>query len=816
MFTDYLTDGFADMLGRPPSEWTFERLAKLASDFTGVRGCVYFAFGDNQHTPDEPDMVGYCGVAGAGEARRVTHLCHILQPRIFGKGQNFHQICRERGIIPDFALVGRDENLGNTPPHGARESFESTGMMMLSLLHRSMAEKNTAFRSSQVKFAASAQPPDMVGFVDIFFGCNFELAIFKGLSLSTTYALWPCTVQGCTEPDFISRMAAEHHLEVEHNLPPLYFMCQQEGCTQAYSSMAHIVRHERTHTEDRPFICGDCGIRTSTQSNLTIHARDRCTIALAQCAAPGCQTSGTAVEVYNHSMVDHDYCRGCESVLTYNSEAVSTYGTLTMRQQHICNAGPDIITYQGLKCTKTADCSFACGIPAQRTVHEARHEECEWLCGHLYPVAAHSGITQATKTQHAGVCPTIPTAERDRLVLHASGTMCGIGNPPCHHTLSNRTAARENHLASHHSCNRREGCQHRFPLRQNLLIGDTGQTSVKVPLQLEQELRVAHINDGCPSIGSTPTPVHLRSRRANPSAPISAPIPTPLATPVGNHTVPTLRLSERQRIKQLRATEIQESTSLGAAADRGATINLWKRKRGAFTIPSLPGPSLLQSVANLPVGSSEDENGDATPTRRFAAPRRSLLGTLDPNSQAVALLSSKRTAPAGESHDSSDDDVDLSPRYKAALAREVTAVTDAVLEESSDDDVDLRPRYKAALARRLPVITEDVAILEDLSNESATPRLLSEASIIPEKLAQVHVATASRPSGPFWTPQNPHVIAAPQIITDIDVPQTLLLPLSREFAVDVALPDVDRRTGVGRLQKDTEKGQLTLGSYFRR
>ncbi|KAK5688482.1 hypothetical protein LTS10_000460 [Elasticomyces elasticus] len=362
---DYLSPGFKDIFGRSISGCTLELFEYWVSDFEGVRGCVYFAFGKITQiiSEEELDMIGYAGVSTSGEHRKDSHLTHILLPSLFKKQQKLHRMCRERDITPSFIVVGQDTNLHHDFQELTRESIESTVIVMMGLVSK---ESN---RRVHYDVAKRLQPPDTA--TRIFLAGNCELSIMRApLVYNGTrnwYKVFPCIVPDCKE-EFISVSAAESHLATEHPLPPLYFVCPQPDCGRGFSQPSGLATHSEAHSTDLPYICGDCGVRYKQSSSLVRHQLYGCALLRADCGAPGCDEKGSTLDMSFHRMACHDYCLDCESVLTYDKHdlaAIGTvkqdfvaHGTVTLRQQHICTGNQGIIAYYGFKCTVSPDCSY--------------------------------------------------------------------------------------------------------------------------------------------------------------------------------------------------------------------------------------------------------------------------------------------------------------------------------------------------------------------------------------------------------------------------------------------------------------------------
>ncbi|KAF8251509.1 hypothetical protein K440DRAFT_463229, partial [Wilcoxina mikolae CBS 423.85] len=50
-------------------------------------------------------------------------------------------------------------------------------------------------------------------------------------------------------------------------------ICTVATCDMRFKRQEHLRRHERTHTDERPFVCDVCGKRFSRTDNLKSHRK---------------------------------------------------------------------------------------------------------------------------------------------------------------------------------------------------------------------------------------------------------------------------------------------------------------------------------------------------------------------------------------------------------------------------------------------------------------------------------------------------------------------------------------------------------------
>jgi KRAB domain-containing zinc finger protein len=49
------------------------------------------------------------------------------------------------------------------------------------------------------------------------------------------------------------------------------YRCEHEGCDQAFSQVSNLIRHQRIHTGEKPYVCDTCNKQFASGSNLKQH-----------------------------------------------------------------------------------------------------------------------------------------------------------------------------------------------------------------------------------------------------------------------------------------------------------------------------------------------------------------------------------------------------------------------------------------------------------------------------------------------------------------------------------------------------------------
>lgn len=69
------------------------------------------------------------------------------------------------------------------------------------------------------------------------------------------------------------------------------FPCEFEGCTFAFKYRSSLITHQRMHTQEKPYLCAECGYAASTKYSLTKHIRLHTGEKPFKCNFPNCQYS---------------------------------------------------------------------------------------------------------------------------------------------------------------------------------------------------------------------------------------------------------------------------------------------------------------------------------------------------------------------------------------------------------------------------------------------------------------------------------------------------------------------------------------------
>ncbi|KAK4891494.1 hypothetical protein LTR27_009989 [Elasticomyces elasticus] len=485
MINAVVTDAFREIFSRKVVDLTFELFAAVTSALASPTRI------SSPYVVLQKLMVGYAGVSEQGSTRTLDHVHHVLLPEIFGPGQKFDAICRERCIIPKFILMMDEQKL--TPPdtrEGMRELSRSVTMIGLGLVQSEDVIHIT--RRAHLTFATELQPPDLQE-LDLF-GANGELSILSPIIPNAyTTPQYPCRHNQCKEmfttiPKVVDHMSDVHGMD--------YYVCREPDCKKGCPNSTALAAHSVTHSDDRPYICSDCGLGFKLPASLTDHRKYWCKILVEECSAPNCNLSLPVPEMWQHCMLAHDYCLDCDHILTYDKDAVSDQGTGVLRQQHIdvCDGSGElgIKAFARYKCTATASCSYTNPKQDHVLTHmPTAHYECKNLCGHIFHkrVAQQAGVGKLAiqDREHAEICNRNPEAERRALLMapRLAGMVCGIGSPPCPVILASDKAKRATHIGAHEHCGS-PGCQHIYPTPKSL--ADRFHTKPRLPAALAQEI----------------------------------------------------------------------------------------------------------------------------------------------------------------------------------------------------------------------------------------------------------------------------------------------------------------------------------------
>ena len=69
-----------------------------------------------------------------------------------------------------------------------------------------------------------------------------------------------------------SNFASQPFVEYKNNGMKMW-ICQFENCGKMFGSRTMMVRHLRTHTKEKPFICVYCGLQSTRKDNLRQHMK---------------------------------------------------------------------------------------------------------------------------------------------------------------------------------------------------------------------------------------------------------------------------------------------------------------------------------------------------------------------------------------------------------------------------------------------------------------------------------------------------------------------------------------------------------------
>ena len=95
----------------------------------------------------------------------------------------------------------------------------------------------------------------------------------------------------------------KQHKYVKHN-PEYKFVCDFEGCTFAFKFRSSLITHQRMHTQEKPYLCSECGYATSTKYSLTKHIRLHTGEKPFRCDFPNCKyTCRLSTHLSRHKII---------------------------------------------------------------------------------------------------------------------------------------------------------------------------------------------------------------------------------------------------------------------------------------------------------------------------------------------------------------------------------------------------------------------------------------------------------------------------------------------------------------------------------
>ncbi|KAK9716895.1 Zinc finger, C2H2 type [Basidiobolus ranarum] len=104
------------------------------------------------------------------------------------------------------------------------------------------------------------------------------------------------------------------------------FTCEWQACKRQFKRNSELVRHRRTHTGERPYVCSSCGKGFIQRSALTVHLRTHTGEKPYQCQHAGCthsfgDSSSLARHTKSHLGLRPYTCLhpGCEKAFTRRS-----------------------------------------------------------------------------------------------------------------------------------------------------------------------------------------------------------------------------------------------------------------------------------------------------------------------------------------------------------------------------------------------------------------------------------------------------------------------------------------------------------------
>jgi uncharacterized Zn-finger protein len=53
------------------------------------------------------------------------------------------------------------------------------------------------------------------------------------------------------------------------------YQCSCKGCESSFTQKGHLVRHEKIHTNEKPYECNVCNKKFTRRSGLLYHTRNR-------------------------------------------------------------------------------------------------------------------------------------------------------------------------------------------------------------------------------------------------------------------------------------------------------------------------------------------------------------------------------------------------------------------------------------------------------------------------------------------------------------------------------------------------------------